>query len=368
VFDRRLLANFDWTLLLLTLILSAIGMTTLYSATHGEDGYVSPVFIRQTYWLVYGLIAMLATLLMDYHYLARFAYLLYALTIIGLVAVVLTGKMVSGSQRWLRIGPLAFQISELAKLSLAIVLARYFSDGKNQGQYYYLKDLIIPGILILFPFVLIVKQPDLGTALLCIVVGAAIISVIEIHARSYMKLVGAAITAFFSMWFFLKDYQKERLMTLFSPERDPLGAGYHALQSKIAIGSGGLWGKGLFAGTQSRLNFLPEKHTDFIFSVYAEETGFVGALLLIALYMIFLVRCFQVLNRSKDRFGVLLATGIIAALSCYIILNIGMTIGLFPIVGIPLPLMSYGGSSLVTTFICVGLLLNIKMRRFIEIR
>jgi rod shape determining protein RodA len=345
-----------------------VGLVTLYSAALEEGGQADQVFIKQIYWLTYGLIAMVIVLVFDYHFLARTAYLLYAITIIGLVAVAMTGKVISGAQRWLKIGPLTLQVSEMAKLCLTIVLARYFSDGKNEGQHYYLKDLIPPFILVLIPFALIVKQPDLGTALLFVIISFAIVFVIEINFASLMKLMGAGLVATVSMWFYLKDYQKNRLLNLFFPEQDPLGTGYHAIQSKIAIGSGGIFGKGLFAGTQSRLNFLPEKHTDFIFSVFAEETGFIGSLVLIVLYLFFIIRCFQVLSRSKDRFGVLLATGIIASFSCYIILNIGMTVGVFPIVGVPLPLMSYGGSSLITTFLSVGLLLNIKMRRFIEIR
>ncbi|MBI5184667.1 MAG: rod shape-determining protein RodA [Nitrospinae bacterium] len=368
MFDRRLITNFDWPLFLLTLLITVVGLVTLYSASLEEGGQADHVFTKQIYWLIYGLIAMAVVLAIDYHYLARTAYLLYAATIIGLVAVAMTGKVISGAQRWLKIGSMTFQVSEMAKLSLTVVLARYFSEGKGDRQYYYLKDLIVPCLLILVPFALIVKQPDLGTALLFVIISFAIVFVIEMNFASMIKLMSAGTVAVFSMWFFLKDYQKNRLMNLFSPEQDPLGTGYHAIQSKIAIGSGGVLGKGLFAGTQSRLNFLPEKHTDFIFSVFAEETGFVGSLLLIILYVIFLVRCFQVISRSKDRFGVLLATGIIASFSCYIILNIGMTVGLFPIVGVPLPLMSYGGSSLITTFIGVGLLLNIKMRRFIELR
>ncbi len=365
--DRRLVNNFDWVLLLLTLGIASIGMIMLYSATLGEGGS-SKVFIKQVYWLTYGILLMLAVLLVDYHYISKLAYVFYAVTIVLLIAVIFSGKTISGSQRWIKIGSITLQCSELAKLSVTFVLARYFAEGKNRGQYYYLKDLVIPGILVLIPFILIVKQPDLGTALLLAIISFSIIFAIEINPSSLLKLAGSGIAALAPMWFFLKDYQKNRILTLFSPEQDPLGTGYHAIQSKIAIGSGGLFGKGLFAGTQSRLNFLPEKHTDFIFSVYAEETGFIGALILILLYLFFLIRCFQVLTHSKDRFGMLLAMGILASLSCYIILNIGMTVGLFPIVGVPLPLFSYGGSSLVTTFICVGLLLNIKMRRFIEIR
>lgn len=367
MFDRRLANNFDWPLLLLALSIAAIGLTTLYSATlEGEQSHV--VFIKQIYWLCYGLLAMVLVLLFDYHHLARTAYLFYFFTIILLIAVLLMGKVISGSQRWLKIGSITFQVSEMAKLSITLVLARYFSDGRGKGQNYYLKDLLVPGALLLIPFALIVKQPDLGTALLLVIISFVIVFLIEVHMGSLLKMVGTGVAAMLPMWFFLKDYQKNRLMTLFFPEQDPLGTGYHAIQSKIAIGSGGIFGKGLFAGTQSRLNFLPEKHTDFIFAVYAEETGFLGAVVLIVLYLLFLFRCFQILYHSKDRFGMLLAAGIIASFSCYIIINIGMTLGLFPIVGVPLPLMSYGGSSLVTTFICLGVLLNIKMRRFIEIK
>ncbi len=362
------MANFDWLLFLLALGIASVGLLALYSATLESNGHANGVFVKQFYWLVFGLIAMFAVLLIDYHNLAKIAYVLYFVTVIALVVVFVAGTKIAGAQRWIKIGGLTFQISELAKFSIALVLAKYFSEGRLRGQHYYLKDLMVPGVLVLVPFLLIVKQPDLGTAMLFLMVSFSIIFIVEINSRSFLKLIGAGIAALAPMWFFLKDYQKNRLSTFFFPEQDPLGTGYHAIQSKIAIGSGGMFGKGFFMGTQSRLNFLPEKHTDFIFSVFAEETGFIGSLLLISLYFCFLLRCFQVLFRSKDRFGMLLATGIITSFSCYIILNMGMTVGLFPIVGIPLPLMSYGGSSMVTTFIGVGLLLNIQMRRFSEIK
>ncbi|MDP7557441.1 MAG: FtsW/RodA/SpoVE family cell cycle protein, partial [Nitrospinaceae bacterium] len=237
--------------------------------------------------------------------------------------------------------------------------------GKMQGQYY-LRDLWVPTLLTGIIGMLIVVQPDLGTAIMIFLIFLVFVTAIEIDSKFLTRLFGTGILLAPLLWFGLKDYQKQRVMTLFNPELDPLGAGYHSIQSKIAIGSGGFWGKGLFMGTQSRLNFLPEKHTDFIFSVFAEETGFIGVVILLSLYLFIILKGLNIAFRAADRFGLFLALGIISSISFYILFNIGMTIGFFPITGLPLPLLSYGGSSLITNFFALGLLLNIEMRRTVH--
>ncbi len=361
--DRKLVGNFSWWLLILVLALSAVGVLVIYSANHGRpEEYFRSLYIKQIYWILYGLVAMVLAIVVDYRVLSRHAYLIYIITLLGLVYVLVNGTVVSGSRRWIHIGSVSIQISEFAKIALIIVLAKYFESGKMQGQFQF-RDLIIPAMLTIIIGGLIVVQPDLGTTMIIFFIFVIFLTAIEFNYRTLLKLfsLGILLTPF--LWFFLKDYQKSRVLTLFNPELDPLGAGYHTIQSKIAIGSGELWGKGLFAGTQSRLNFLPEKHTDFIFSVFAEETGFAGVLILLSIYLVIIMKGLHIAFRAADRFGLFMALGLIGSIAFYVIFNIGMTIGLFPVTGVPLPLMSYGGSALVTNFFAIGLLLNIEMRR-----
>jgi rod shape determining protein RodA len=229
-----------------------------------------------------------------------------------------------------------------------------------------LKNLIIPALMTTALGGLIVVQPDLGTTMMILFIFLVFVAAIELQRKTLIKLFTGGLMLAPTLWLFLKDYQKSRLLTLFNPELDPLGAGYHSIQSKIAIGSGGFWGKGLLAGTQSRLNFLPEKHTDFIFSVFAEETGFFGVVILLSLFLFIILKGLNIAFRAADRFGFFLSLGLVSSITFYVIFNVGMTIGLFPITGIPLPLLSYGGSSLITNFFAVGLLLNVEMRRYIH--
>ena len=363
MFDRRIVSSFDWTILILTLIISSVGIVFIYSAMHGvASDSLKKLYIKQIIWVSYGLACLLIVLLFDYRHLAKFSYLIYFFLLILLAFVLLFGKKVSGAQRWLTIGNFTFQVSEMAKIILIITLAKYFEGGKLIGDYK-LKNFIIPGILTTIPFILIVKQPDLGTSMVLLFILFVMILIVETHPKTLLLIIGTSILILPLSWFFLKDYQKERLLTLIDPNIDPLGSGYHILQSRIAIGSGGFWGKGLMAGTQSRLHFLPEQHTDFIFSVLAEEMGFVGSCVLLILYLLFFIRALDLISKVKDRFGMLLGLGIISTLFFYVVFNLGMTIGLFPVVGIPLPLVSYGGSSIVSTYIAIGIILNIGMRR-----
>ena len=340
--DRRLTTNFSWWFLIITLAVAILGVVIIYSANHGRpEPYFRNLYIKQIYWVLYGLVALAIAVAVDYRLISRYAYLIYGLTVLALIYVLFFGTVASGARRWIHLGPLSIQVSEFAKISLIIVLAKYFETGKHQGQFQF-KDLIVPTILTLIIGGLIVRQPDLGTAIMIFLIFLVFIAAIEFNFFTLLKLTGLGIISAPLLWFFLKDYQKTRVLTLFNPEMDPLGAGYHTIQSKIAIGSGGFWGKGFFAGTQSRLNFLPEKHTDFIFSVYAEETGFFGVFILLGLYLFIILRGLNIAFRAADRFGFFMALGLVSSITFYVIFNIGMTIGLFPVTGLPLPLMSYG--------------------------
>jgi rod shape determining protein RodA len=365
-FDRRLAMNFDWGTLALSLAIVSLSIVLLYSATSERLEGPSGMHLKQLVWAVIGLVSMFAVLCIDYQTLCRHAYVLYGALLVSLVIVLLFGRVVNGSQRWLVLGPWHVQTSELAKPVLILVLARYFTEHTPAGTASLtFRNLLLPVLLVGLPFGLIVKQPNLSTAMVLVVLLAVMALMIGLRGTTLITLLLLGVGVLPLAWtLVLKDYQRERLLTLLNPQPDLLGAGYHSWQSKIAIGSGGLWGKGLLAGTQSRLSFLPERHTDFIFAVLAEEVGFVGVVLLLSLFVCLLVHGFIIAYRSRDRLGALVATGVVTMLAVQIFLNIGMTIGLVPIIGLPLPLMSYGGSSLVMTFLCLGLLMNVRMRRF----
>jgi rod shape determining protein RodA len=365
-FDRRLATNFDWGTLVFSLAIVSLSIVLLYSATSERLEGPSGMHLKQLVWAVIGLVSMFAVLCIDYQTLCRHAYVLYGVLLVSLVIVLLFGRVVNGSQRWLVLGPWHVQTSELAKPVLILVLARYFTEHTPAATASLtFRDLLLPVLLVGLPFGLIVKQPNLSTAMVLVVLLAVMALMIGLRGTTLLTLLLLGVGVLPLAWtLVLKDYQRERLLTLLNPQPDLLGAGYHSWQSKIAIGSGGLWGKGLLAGTQSRLSFLPERHTDFIFAVLAEEVGFVGVVLLLCLFVCLLVHGFIIAYRARDRLGALVATGVMTMLAVQIFLNIGMTIGLVPIIGLPLPLMSYGGSSLVMTFLCLGLLMNVRMRRF----
>jgi rod shape determining protein RodA len=363
--DRRMLLNIDWLLILLVFALGAWGLTTVYSATHGRlETHLDDLHLKQIYWFSAGVVLMVLVTLVDYQSLSKGAYPLLVCGILLLVMVLLFGRVASGARRWLALGPLSFQPSELVKVFLILGLARYFTETRREAGWRF-RDLLTPVVMVLVPFLLIAKQPDLGTALVLFLMACTVVFASGFPLKILLSLAGAGFVALPVGWMFLKDYQKVRVITLLNPDFDPLGAGYHGWQSKIAIGSGGFWGKGLMAGTQSGLNFLPEKHTDFIFSVFAEEWGFIGAAGLVVLYLAVVLRGISIAYTSKDRLGSLIATGVVSMLSVYILFNIGMTLGLTPVVGLPLPLLSYGGSSMLATMVAVGLLLNVRMRRFL---
>ena len=365
--DRRLEMHFDWIILALALTVVMLSVLLLYSAAHSHAEYLAGIHLKQLSWLGVALLVMLGALYPDYQLFCRHPYLLYALAIAGLIAVLLFGRVINGAQRWLEIGPWRLQVAEFIKPIVILILARHFAaeTEKQQGNSLLsLRDLPVPLFLVGLPFLLIVKQPDLSTAMVLLTILCVMVSIIGLERKTLLCICVLGICTIPLAWQLLAEYQRDRIWSLLNPQSNLLGTGYHSWQSKIAIGSGGLWGKGFLAGTQSRLNFLPEKHTDFIFAILAEEMGFAGVCVVLILFSGLLLQGLNIAYRSRDRLGALIATGIVTFLAAQIFLNIGMTIGLLPIIGLPLPLLSYGGSSLVTTFFCLGLLMNIRMRRF----
>ncbi|MFO7982274.1 MAG: rod shape-determining protein RodA [Desulfuromonadales bacterium] len=362
MFDRRLITSFDWVLLLTVCLLSVAGIFNLYSATSNLE-LATPVYLKQIYWFGLGLALALFVCLFDYRHLEHLAPAVYALAIFLLVFVLFFGKTTMGATRWIDLGFFNLQPSEVMKIVLIIILARYFSEhGHFRGHT--LTEMVIPFAILGLPVALVVVEPDLGTSIMLVFIAGTMILFAGLKRStvtflSVFSLAGASIG-----WFFLRDYQKDRIRTFLDPERDPLGTGYHIIQSKIAVGSGGFFGQGFMEGTQSQLSFLPERHTDFAFSVFAEEWGFSGSLFLLLLYLFLIIWGIYIARRSSDRFGTYLAVGVVAMLFWHIVVNLGMVIGLLPVVGVPLPLFSYGGTSMVTTMLGVGLLLNISMRRF----
>ncbi len=363
MFDRRLVINFDWVLLITVCSLAGVGILNLYSATTGWGEHATPFYLKQTLWLGGGVFLALIICCFDYRHLEHFSLVAYFLTLGMLLFVLLLGKTSMGATRWINLGFLIVQPSEVAKLVIILVLARIFGrTALPEG--YRLSDLWLPALLLAFPFVLIVKQPDLGTALLVLFIAASMLLFAGLQRNTLIVLCLAGVMTAIGGWFMLHNYQKARIMTFLNPEADPLGSGYHIIQSKIAVGSGGFWGKGFMAGTQSQLSFLPERHTDFAFSVFAEEWGFSGSLLLLLGYLFLIVWGIYVARRAADRFGMFLAIGVTSMIFWHIVVNLGMVIGLLPVVGVPLPLFSYGGTSMITTMIGVGLLMSVSMRRF----
>lgn len=365
MFDRRLVQNFDWVLLLLLGLIASMSLINLYSATYGiSGGGASAVFTRQLYWFLIGFGAFAVMTLFDYHRLEVFAYPVYIACLGLLVLVLVVGAVTSGSQRWLSFGGVSLQPSELAKFVVIIALAKLFNDRGDSLNAYRLRDLWRAFLLIALPCVLILKEPDLGTALLLVIVSFSLILFAGMRWQSLALLVAGFLAAVPFVWSTLQGYQKKRILTFLRPDLDPLAAGYHINQSKIAIGSGQLWGKGYLEGTQTRLHFLPEQHTDFAFSVLAEEWGFAGSMFLLTVYLLLILWGIHIARNSKDRFGTFLAVGIVAVVFWELVINVCMATGLLPVVGIPLVLFSYGGSSVVSTLAALGLLMNISMRRF----
>lgn len=367
------MTDFDGWLLVAALVLSGFGIVEIYSAQPNQD-----YWSRQLIWVGLGIAAIFAVTLIDYRRLADVAWVMYLVALILLVLVLFFGQEINGNRAWFRVGGFSFQPSELAKLATILTLANYLAKMREQKKkknrrdpYLTVRELGVVAGISLLPVGLIVLEPDQGTALTFFPVIAGIVFVSGVRPRWILAgLLLIGITAGFG-WryreYFLKPYQVQRIEVVLHPEKaDPRGFGYHTMQSNIAVGSGGLWGKGITRGTQSRLKFLPYPHTDFIASVVAEETGFVGMLVMLGLYLFILMRSIGHAERSHDQLGLILVTGVICLLGFHAVINLGMVVGLLPIMGIPLPLMSYGGSSIIATFIALGLVTNVRFHRHVN--
>lgn len=361
--NRKLLGEVDWLLVGILVLNSILGCILIYSATHYLPGQFH---LRQALWIVVCLVALTLVLLVDYKSLVAYSPLLYGAGILMLLGLQAWGRLTAGTKSWYRVSSFGFQPSELVKVFLILLLARLFSE--------YRRRTISSGMMILsvgtvgLPLALVVMQPDLGTAMSYLPLLLGVFLLAGMSRRRVVVLVLLALGLGFLGWnVILHDYQKQRLVTLFSPGHDPQGAGYQIQQSKIAIGSGGLTGKGFKQGTQSQLNFLPARHTDFIFAVLGEELGFLGVLIVTAAFFVLLLRLFKAVSLARDRAGVYVVFLAASLITFQFLVNILMVIGLFPVAGIPLPLLSYGGSSLLTTYLCVGLAINVRMRRFANV-
>ncbi|OGQ86137.1 MAG: rod shape-determining protein RodA [Deltaproteobacteria bacterium RIFOXYD12_FULL_56_24] len=363
-FDRRLLLNIDWVLIVAVLVVAFIGMVNLYSSTHLYTNVGVPLYLKElTYYLI-GAAIILLFISVDYRVLLTLNYPLYIAMILLLLFALVFGKTIGGAQRWINLGFFRLQPSEPAKLILVITLASYYYR-KDTGKGFGLLDLAIPALLTGLPFLLIAKQPDLGTGLLLVFVFASMTMFIKLRRSTLATLLCGGLSSIPIAWkFFLKPYQRQRVETFLNPENDPLGTGYHIIQSKIAVGSGLIFGKGYTQGTQGQLDFLPERHTDFAFSVWAEEWGFFGSFILLICYFFMILWGLNIAISARDKFGVLLAFGVVSLIFWQAFINLAMVMGLLPVVGVPMPLISFGGSSLITNLAGLGLLMNIRMRRY----
>jgi rod shape determining protein RodA len=358
--DRRLLENLDWFLLTAVAVILALSAVSLGSLGGGRAS--GSLAFRQLLWVGVGLVVLIGVASVDYRNLVRAGPALYLLAIAGLLSVFVLGRTVAGARRWIHVAGFSVQPSELFKIAFVLVaiwaLTARWAQPLGGGA------VGLVSLLLGVPFLLILKQPDLGTALVLLPITAALLVAAGIRFRLLGALLLTGLASLPLAWFALKDYQRERIMVYLDPFRDPLGTAYNVIQAKIAIGSGQLLGKGIAGATQSRLAFLPERHTDFIFAVFAEMWGFVGCLVLIACYALVLMRGFEIAVSARELPGRLVAVGATALLATQTLINLGMVTGLLPIVGIPLPLMSYGGSSMVASLMAVGLLLSVRMRQF----
>jgi rod shape determining protein RodA len=349
----------NWGLLVLLTCIAAMGFAMLYSAA---NGHWQPWASKQAARYAVSVVIMILVATVDLRFWLRFAYAIYAGAIVLLIVVEIRGAVGMGAQRWIDLGIIQLQPSEFMKIALVLALARYFSilSVEEIGRPI---RLIIPTLLILVPAALVLKQPDLGTAMMLVLSGGAMFFIAGVRWWKFAVVFAGAASAVPVAWRFLRDYQRNRIYTFLDPENDPLGAGYHSLQSKIAIGSGGLFGKGFMLGSQAHLDFLPEKQTDFIFTMLAEEFGLIGGIVLLLAYTLVFVYGFAIAFRSRSNFGRLLALGITVNVFLYVFINTAMVMGLIPVVGVPLPLISYGGTAMLTVMFGFGLLMSVYVHR-----
>jgi len=358
----RHLSSIDGGLVMSVLLLSAIGLATVHSASSEMPVDYLP---RQALWLGIGVLLLVATMSIDYHLLLDFSIVLYAGSLVLLVLVLVAGITHGGAAHWARIGPWQFQPSEFAKLATILVLARYLS-GLNR-RVLELPQILVAVAIVAVPMVLVLVEPDLGSAMMFapILLGMLLVAGVRLRVLLIAALTAVVLAA--GMWSFgMKNYQRQRVLTFLSPETDPLGAGYQVRQSKIAVGSGEMTGKGYMQGTQSQLRFLPVRHTDFILSVLAEEWGFLGVVTVLGLYCLYVASAARIAMRARDRAGILLVTGLLSVLIFHVLYNSSMVVGFVPITGIPLPFLSYGGSFTMVNFVGTGTMLGVDLRRYVN--
>lgn len=363
--DKRRLFHLDWFLILNGLIILTIGLLNLFSASRTVEGGSYGFVVKQLMAFCVGLCALFIILRYDYRLIAAYSRYFY-LTVLALIVIVfILGTIAGGAKRWLTIGGFALQPSELMKPVMVLILAHLLNQRKKENEPLGLKDILIPMVYVLIPCLLILKQPDLGTAIVVLTSCLCIFWFVGLTKSTYVVLATVAVPCIPLLWkFVMKPYQKMRVLSLVNPDMDPAGYGYHSIQAKIAVGSGGLFGKGYMNGTQHKLHFIPEHHTDFIFTVFGEEWGFIGSIILFILFATFIYRCLKISQNTADPLGSTITFGITSIIFIQFTVNILMAINLAPVVGIPLPFISYGGSSLISTVIGVALLLNVNMRRY----
>lgn len=364
--ERTLFHRLDMNLIFVILALNLIGLINLYSATHGAlTAEHSRLFWQQIVWLVVGWSLFFTVTWIDYDWFRRICWILYGVNVTALVAVELVGTRAYGAQRWLDLGFFRYQPSETMKLILVFVMARILADrAKPEGLGF--SELFFPTLIAAVPAGLIIKQPDLGTGMLLLLIFTAMVLFVRVKRSVLIFLFVTGLVATPLIWSFgLRPYQKSRVITFLNPGKDARGAGYNSIQSRIAVGSGKVIGKGFRKGTQSQLEFLPERHTDFIYSVLSEEHGFVGSVTTVGLFMILMFMGFRIASQAKDRYGCLLAVGAMSVIFWHVTINISMVIGLLPIVGVPLPLLSYGGSIMITTMACLGIVSSVASRKYL---
>ncbi len=360
----RLAREMDMTILLPALILALIGVAMVYSATFSKPE-ISQLYLKQILWISAGSLGLVFFASFNYHaLLQRYAYPVYWMILVLLAVLLALGEQISGSQRWIQLGPIGFQPSEFAKVATTLVLAKYLAGREEQIKRW--KVILGAFLLAGLPMGLILRQPDLGTALVFIPLTFAMLFIVGV---SWQRLLGIAMTGILAsplIWLLLKEYQRQRLRVFLTPSMDSLGAGYNVIQSKIAIGSGAAWGKGWLAGTQGQLRFLPEHHTDFIFSVMAEEWGFLGSLILVMLFSILLLQSLRVARSARDMSGSLTAVGLTTIIFTQVGVNLGVATGIVPVTGMTLPFISYGGSSIIASMCMLGILMSIWSGRKVK--
>jgi rod shape determining protein RodA len=362
-FQSRLREQFDWPLFLCVATIATIGVVNLYSATSAQGGARGELYIQQIYWLAVGTGVAVIVAAIDYKFYERYAYGAYVFSIVALVAVFMLGKSIRGTHRWIQIGSFQFQPSEFVKICIALALAKHLHHD-SRADHRTLRDLIVPGLIVALPLGLIMAQPDLGTGLIVGLVSLSVIALARMERKSLAILAASTALVLPIGWYYvLKDYQRERLTSFLEPERHKLDSAYQAMQSIIAIGSGGATGQGFMRGTQNQRRFLPDPFTDFPLAVWAEEQGLIGSIAVLGLYVFLVMWALRIASTAKDRFGAALAVGIAGMFFWHVVFNVGMVIGVLPVVGVTLPLFSYGGSSVLSMLIGIGLLMNISMRR-----